>query len=53
VQVFTWFKDLFHKHDKETFVENIRTDSDIIITIGFKQCKKCGYSKLIFIYGNK
>jgi len=38
---------------KQHYVENITTDSNAIITVGWWDCHDCGASKINFFYGNK
>lgn len=44
---------LFCYHRIKWIVENIKSENNVLITIGFEQCDKCGFSKIEFIYGNK
>jgi hypothetical protein len=41
----------FHKW--KYYVYNIKTECDNTVTFSFKDCNKCGASKIIFFYGNE
>lgn len=52
-----FFHKLFCRHEWNHYVYNIKvhnySDKLILITISFKDCKKCAKSKLQFIFGNE
>lgn len=45
-------KRILHKHNWETFLDNIQGETGTTFTIGLKQCAECGKYKIEFIYGS-
>lgn len=48
-----WWEEIAHRlgfHTRESFCENIYAERGGIFTIGGWQCRRCGRSRLLFIY---
>lgn len=45
-------KRILHKHNWETFLDNVNGETGSTFTIGLKQCRECGKYKIKFIYGS-
>jgi hypothetical protein len=52
VTIKAFIRRIFHIHDWSYHVVNMTVEGDVkTATIGWKDCHKCGASKLLFIYG--
>ena len=47
-----WFRELFCRHKWQYDGANIQPECGRLITIGYRHCRKCGASRLNFIFPN-
>jgi hypothetical protein len=52
-KIWSRIRAMFCRHpNKNHHLHNIITEDGFTITVGWEDCRDCGYSKINFFYGN-